>query len=340
MYSSHLLHGCQSFIMALLLVTFGSQYGLAHNQWDINHGGNNPTQDPRFAPGGIYSGYVPQFTPDFWANSLPNRIPIGTVLSGILEDDLSSAKNKSGDTFTLTLQDGFTLNGRQLVPPNSKIVGTVNAATPARLLKGGHPGQLKISLQSLVFPDGQHLPIYAFMDCNPNHTSKEPPKVRHLGKSIADYGESVAAMFGSVLTGPGFMMNKRNRGLDFVVDKGEVLPIRLTRSLNIPVTENLLSRPLQANQPGTSTQAGKGALSQTDPATPGSAGAPYPPTAVPGLVDPQGPWQVPAAGQVPQAAPSGSTSLMPPAASKATDQNEFFHQPVRSQQLDDMPDPF
>lgn len=326
-------------IAALFVFVLSGGPGLARNQWDINHGGNNPPQDPRFAPGGVYSGYVPQFTPDFWTNALSNRIPIGTVLSVILEDDLSSAKNKAGDTFTLTLQDGFVLNGHQLVPPNSKIIGTVNSVTPAKSLKGGHPGKLQISLQSLVFPDGRHIPLYAFIDCNPNHMQKQPPKVRHLGKSIADYGESVGAMFGSILTGPGFMMNKRNRGLDFTLDKGEVLPVRLTRTLIIPESQNLIAQPPGAIPASSGGVDGKPLGGSASGGSPSSGQLPFSPQPVPGLIDPSGPVQIPAQSAAP--VPSGGTSSapFPPGASQG-DPDAIFNRPLNSPQLQEMPDPF
>jgi hypothetical protein len=273
----------------------------ARNQWDINHGMSNPPMDPRFAPGGKFAGYVPAVSgADFWKGQLNQRVPIGTVLTGILEDDLSSKKSKKGDTFTLTLQDGFQLNGNVLIPPNSKIIGSVVSATAARDLRNGNPGRLEVALQTLVFPDGRHMPIFAMIDSNPNHAFKKPPKVRHLGVSLADYGESLAAFGASFLTGPGVLINRRNRGNDFVLDKGDALPIRLNRSLDIPY------QPPQLAQPASGRSA---------------------------TIDPSGPIAVPA----PLASTAGGTTTQTPA---SADPNAVFSQPVKPAAISDMPDPF
>ena len=236
--------------MALLLL-FG-QSALCKEQWDINHGANNPPVDPRFMPGGIHSGFVPKVTPDFWKGQMAHRVPAGTVLTTILEDNLNSGKNKKGDTFTLTLQDGFIVDTKVLVPANSKIIGTVLSVTSAKKQRGGMPGTMDISLQSLVFPDGRHLPIFANIDSNPNHAIGGPPKHRYAGAAIADYGQSLKAMAFSFVTGPGFMMNKMNRGLEFQVDKGEAIPVRLTRSMEVPdaLPQNMIAQPASGGAGG------------------------------------------------------------------------------------------
>lgn len=316
-------------VTGVLLSSFSCQFAECRNQWDINHGATNPPVDPRFAPGGQWSGQVP--TPmkqDFWKAQLANRIPGGTVLTAILEDKLSSGKNKAGDTFTMTLEDGFVANGTTLVPPKSKIIGTVIQSVSAKSLRHGAPGRMQVSLQSLVFPDGSHVPIMAFIDSNPNAAFKKPAKVRHLGTNIADYGDSLKAMAFSFVSGPGFMMNKMNRGLDFELDRGEAIPIRLTRSLDIPPgAANMIAQP--PGSPAAGSDAGR---------------MPYPPGAtgvVPGLVDAQGPVFVPprmvtapaGTGTSTESAGSGEGTPIP-------DPNAIFSQPIKPQTLNELPDPF
>src|ERR1700722_18848454 len=72
---------------------------LARNVWDINHGMSNPPIPSSMQPGaqqgqpgqpGAY-GTINQgkpFDPNFWQHLMENRIPAGTVLSAILENDL------------------------------------------------------------------------------------------------------------------------------------------------------------------------------------------------------------------------------------------------------------
>src|SRR5262249_12508566 len=59
-------------------------------------------------------GMVPKFGPDFWQKMLYDRVNSGTILTGILQQDLSSAKNKAGDVFSILLEDGFNQNGKEV----------------------------------------------------------------------------------------------------------------------------------------------------------------------------------------------------------------------------------
>lgn len=297
------------FTVACLLSLIPMNGALARDQWSINHGMTNPPADPRYLPGGAFSGYVPSMNgTDFWKGQLANRVPIGTVLTAILEDDVSSGKNRVGDTFVMTLDDGFGAGGRYLIPPRSKILGTVINVTSAKMQRNGRPGNMEVSLQSLVLPDGSHYPISAIIDGNPNHNHAKPPKKRNAGVAIADYGQSVAGMAMSFVTGPGYMMKKLNKGLEFQMDKGDAIPIRLTRSLDItPPQGNVASGPVQI--PGfvpapTGNAAGQMSTSQL----------PLPPVAPPMVAPPR---------QV------------------AADPNAVFNTtPAAPQQMNQFPDPF
>lgn len=210
-------------------------------------GGQLTSAPPAFQPGGSHANKYPKFNPDFWkgggiTGSSPagtpgqttNYISSGTVLSAILEKDLSSRTAKNGDVFALTLQDGFVVNGRMAIAPHSKILGTVISAIPAKYQKHGHPGSLEIALQTLVLPDGSHMPFFGFIDQNPNHLLSEPPKKRWGGFDLKDYAGSVAGMFSTMFTGPGWIHARVQRGNEFLLAEGEVLPVRLTRGLQVP----------------------------------------------------------------------------------------------------------
>lgn len=293
-------------ILSLLIILTQSQATQARNQWDINHGASNPPVDPRFNTGGNMSGQVPAFHPSFWQGnhpSLGNQIQTGTVLTAILENDLHSGKNANGDSFALTIEDGFATNGNILIPPKSKIIGTVTSTSPAKYSKHGAPGQINISLQSLVFPDGVTVPFHGFIDGNPNHLPKKSPKHRNHGQDLRDFGQSVSSMFGSFTSGFNFVHARRNRGVDFVLEKGEAIPVRLTRALQIPQSEvkPIAAQPMPGNVPGLSPAA----ASMTSP----GPGSPQP---VPGLAG------------MPSAAPNPG----------------YLNQPVQPPALPPMPDPF
>jgi hypothetical protein len=280
------------------------------NNW-VNNAPHPASVDPRFRPGGQFSGMVPKFTPDFFSpiRSDQATIPAGTIFSAILEDNLSSSKNKMGDTFALRLQDGFIYEGKTVIPPNSKIIGSVNQAIPSRMLKTGQPGKLDISLQSLVLPDGSHMPIFAFIDSNPNQTPR-PPKRHHIGYFVKDNLDSLAMSATSLVIGKGYMMSRLQRGCDFTLDKGEALPVRLTHALQVKMVPATVTRP--------ATEAGV------------VANPPKPP----GMVDPTGPVQIPGLVPLPQSGQQSQQTGLP-------DDNSIFETPVQSRQpLDNIPDPF
>ncbi len=317
--------------LLLLAMLLSGETALARDQWSTNHGANNPPVDPRFAPGGALSGYVPKVGTDFWKGQLANRIPAGTVLTVILEDSLSSAKNNPGDVFAMTLEDGYFQGGQLLLPAKSKIIGSVMQATSAKKQRNGQPGTMEVSLQSLVFPDGSHYPIYGFVDGNPGAKHTQAPKKRNLGVNIADYGDSVKGMAMSFVSGPGYMMRKMNRGLDFQLDSGDALPIRLTRSLDVkPTSTNLVTQPPAGVTPNATLP------------------LPYQ-QRVPGLIDPSGPVQFPGFAPTSQSAapysvPAMGTSapgVAPPfSPGNVGDPNAVFNQPVTPHNLNDLPDPF
>jgi hypothetical protein len=321
--------------LAALATTLLLPPAQARNIWDINHGMSNPPA----APGAQWHGPT-KFDQSFWKGQVGKSIPAGTVLTAILENDISSKKSKPGDVFTLTLQDGFALNGNVLIPPNSKIVGSVNRATPAKNLRGGQPGRVDISLQSLVFPDGRHQQIFANIDSNPNLNHKKP-KVRHLGADIRDYGEQFMGMGLSFVSGPGFLAARRLRGQDFHVDKGDALPIRLTQDFTPPPVQTVISAP---------------------PNNPGPGGIPTPrgvPASAAHYLDPSGPYRIPgfvpttngqaapgadqkAAGVPDLAAPGtpnyGASAAQQPA--PQADPNAVFNQPLTPPSLSNTADPF
>ncbi len=227
---------------------------LSRSQWEIQHPTLPPEQDgtymPGQAPGQLHSGVPPQMNKDFWKGQHPgfvNCVQPGVVLTGFIENEISSGKSKPGDTFAITLEDGFVQNGMQVIPQGSKIVGSVTSVIAARSQRQGMPGSIQVSLQTLVLPDGNHLPFAGFIANNPNHAYKDQPKSRNHGYDLKDTGSHMLGMMGPLTNGLGmFRNNGRYRGQDFYIDKGEALPIRLNRMLTMPES---VVRPVAAMQP-------------------------------------------------------------------------------------------
>jgi len=164
---------------------------------------------------------------------LSTRIPTGTVLTGTLHDDLSSHKSQVGDLFSIILDDGFFLNGIEVIPRRARIIGTVVSVTGSSARGGmGMPGNVSIGLTTLVFPDGRSMPFGGVLDHNPAAIQKQPPKVVNSGFGLGSYGQQLGSMFGS-FGNVGYMRALRNRGPEFDIKAGTLVPVRVNRTLDL-----------------------------------------------------------------------------------------------------------
>lgn len=173
-------------------------------------------------------------SPEFIQQFLATRVASGTVLTGVLSDDISSKKSKSGDLFSIILNDGYYVNGREVIPRGARIVGAVSVVAPAVSKRGvGAPGHVDVGLSTLIFPDGRSLPFTGLIERNPAHDMKKQPALRSAGYSLADYGRSVGSMLGSFTSGIGAVRRNVNRGKDLLLEDGEMIAVRVTRSLDL-----------------------------------------------------------------------------------------------------------
>ena len=239
---------------------------------------------------------------NIWSTAGNTRVPIGTLLSGILEDDLSSGRNKRGDVFSIRLEDGYFRNGVEVVPRHSRIVGAVINVVPSRNSGLGHPGNLQVNLQMIVFPDGSNTPICGFLVHNSNMDETQNPRKSNAAQAASYYPKATMSSLGAVgrtLSGRliGMKPAPRIKGSEFKMEKGEILAVRLNRSLD---------------------------LSHMSPPPTGFAPANMP---VPGLTSPT----VPALN-------SGQPLL--PGPRPASGPNQIFDNPVGPKPGLNMPDPF
>lgn len=164
---------------------------------------------------------------------LVSRIGAGSMLTGVLGDDISSKNSHAGDLFSVVLRDGHSQNGHELIPRGARIIGKVVMAAPAAGQRTAMPGNVEIGLTTLVFPDGRSIAFTGFIERNPAHTMKKPPTSRGPGMSMSDYTSSVTSMFGSFTSGIGAMRARTNRGKDLLLQEGEVVPVRVTRTIDL-----------------------------------------------------------------------------------------------------------
>lgn len=181
---------------------------------------------------------APGASPSSIWNQTGNRVGVGTLLNGILEDDLSSGKNHAGDVFSIRLEDGFFKNGLEVIPRHSKIVGAVMHTVPGGMQTHGNPGNLQVSLQTLVFPDGRNTPISGFLVHNSNMDMMGDPRKNSAAFAASYYPKQVVHSLGSIgrtLSGRaiGIKPGYTQRGSDFKLSQGEALAVRLNRSLDL-----------------------------------------------------------------------------------------------------------
>jgi hypothetical protein len=95
------------------------------------------------------------------------------------------------------------------------------------------PGQLEVALTTLVFPDGRSIKVNAFMDRNPAHDLLNAPKVRTNSFDFGDYKRGVSSMLGSFTSGIGAVQRIRNRGPEFSLKAGTLVPVRLNSTIDL-----------------------------------------------------------------------------------------------------------
>jgi hypothetical protein len=84
-------------------------------------------------------------------------IPAGKVIFVRLNEQLSSDRNRAGDTFTATLDQPIVVNGWVVARRGETIVGSVTNAKKAGRVKG--VSQLGLEVTDVTIVDGQQLPV-------------------------------------------------------------------------------------------------------------------------------------------------------------------------------------
>lgn len=128
-------------------------------------------------------------------------VPSGTRLDLIIDDELSSRKNKAGDTFTAKVNgDVRDPNGRVVIESGATVNGIVVAVKPAPNRRT--PGTLTLALSTLE-TDGQTYPIVAQIE----EVQTERQKQGFDGSDAAKIGAGAAA--GAVI---GQVLSKNTKG--------------------------------------------------------------------------------------------------------------------------------
>jgi hypothetical protein len=123
-------------------------------------------------------------------------VPAGTRLDLVLNDELSSRKNKPGDTFTAKLaSDVRDPSGVVVIDAGSTVNGTIVAVKPAPNRRT--PGTLTVALTTIE-TNGKTFPIRATIDSVQTEYRKQDINGRDVAKVGA--GAAAGAIVGQVLS--------------------------------------------------------------------------------------------------------------------------------------------
>lgn len=143
------------------------------------------TAAPTSKPGGGISQLAKPAAP-------PIELPSGTAVAVRLDQALSTARNKTGDTFEASLDAPVTAAGKEVLPKGTKFTGHVTAADSSGRLQGR--GTLGITLDSFELK-GQNYPVATSLDTRTTDSHKK----RNL--ELIGGGAGLGALIGGLAGG-------------------------------------------------------------------------------------------------------------------------------------------
>src|SRR2546423_5314940 len=84
-------------------------------------------------------------------------VPVGTVIALRMDTYLSSDSSRVGDSFTATAFRSSVVDGRVVVPENTRVEGHVTGVTPAE--RGSRVGTLAVAFDRMVFSSGSSVQL-------------------------------------------------------------------------------------------------------------------------------------------------------------------------------------
>jgi hypothetical protein len=100
----------------------------------------------------------------------PVELPSGTAIAVRLDQALSTASNKAGDTFAASLDEPVMEGGKEVLPKGTKFTGHVTTSDASGRLQGR--GVLGITLDSFDFK-GQNYPVASSLDTKTTDSHKK-----------------------------------------------------------------------------------------------------------------------------------------------------------------------
>src|SRR5688572_4229559 len=172
-------------------------------------------------------------------------IASGTRLDLTINDELSSRKNKAGDTFTAKVyQDVRDPAGNVVIEEGSTVNGVVVAVKPAPNRRT--PGTLTLALTT-VETDGRTFPITATIDSVQTEHRRQPIDTRDAGKVAV--GAAAGAVVGQVISKntkgtvigavvggiAGAGVAAETKDLDIVIPDGSHILVTVTEPMKVAI---------------------------------------------------------------------------------------------------------
>jgi hypothetical protein len=114
---------------------------------------------PQYAPAGAYGQPPPSYLQGGVA-----VVAAGTRFRASLANTLDSGMTRPGEPVQATIGEPLYVNGQEVVPAGSKLIGSVTDASAAKRFHAGANGKLDIKFTSIETPDGRRFPVQASVD--------------------------------------------------------------------------------------------------------------------------------------------------------------------------------
>lgn len=167
-------------------------------------------------------------------------VPAGTTFAAELQDTLSSASSRAGDTFRARIVDDVVDDGEVVIPAGSEVVGEVTEAVPLR--KVGGKARLAVRFTDLVLSSGSTVPIRATLtEEGRNETGRDAATIGGgaaggavLGRVLSRKDRSKGALIGAIIgAAAGAVIAARTPGEEVTIPEGTVVNVALSDEVEV-----------------------------------------------------------------------------------------------------------
>lgn len=185
---------------------------------------------------------VPEPEPEPEVRTVPVSVPAGTTFAAELQETLSSASSRVGETFRARIAADVVEDGEVVIPAGSEVVGEVTEVVPLR--KVGGKARLAIRFTDLVLPSGSTVPIRAALTQEGrSETGRDAATIGGgaaggavLGRVLSKKDRSKGALIGAIIgAAAGAVIASRTPGEEVTLPEGATVNVTLSDSVEVQV---------------------------------------------------------------------------------------------------------